>query len=1069
MKILLISLSVLISTFLVDLYAQNYEAVAGSFLVRNYSSKEHGGNAQIFDAVQDSRGVMYFGNQRGVLEYDGVSWRTIFISKDEKRVHSLEVNAVNQVFVGGDGDFGMLKNDSSGQIYFKSLLKESGIDSIGEVFKISTFNNEIALRADRELLVLKDNQLLYRSASESYVSTIKYVKGVLYVGQKDKGVFTFQEGELKLIENGDFFKDFSIMDFFEIGSDVFVVTSANGIYKMNNSDLPLKVFDYVDYTVLSSLQYKDEIYLGTFGKGTKVYNTDFELIAEAGVDKGTSDATVKCQFVDREGNYWAGTNLGITKISINEPIRMYGKMEGLTSGVEFIERYNNVLHFATQNGVFAFDSTKINKTKGIERDCYSARTFVFGMDTLMFVAGFEDVFTVNKNGEVEVIGKGGPYDFHVNPLNSSELIVLHYDGISCLEYTNGKFIEKSYIKSIANSSPFNFIIEDDGTIWIGTLDSDNYGVFKSHVDSLGQENPVFEKFGEGTGLTKGASYLFMHEDKIYVANDRGLFSFSDGQFNLTNEFGFDFVNNHTGVHRINKDSDGNIWMVLFDSENNYQYGYASKKGDVYKWNNLPFLRYSNEIVHSIFHDKEGVSWLGGPGGLLRYDRYAEVLYDGPFDVVLRSVRFGEEIVYKGTNLDGEPLNIVLEYSSNKAIGFEFSSTSFIDEDQNLYSYYMEGHDDDWSEWSNRTIKEYNLDYGEYTFHVKSKNIYGYESKEATYTLKILPPWYKTAWAYALYVLVFILIVYGLIRLSLYRVRQKNIQLEKIVDERTQEVVVQKEEAEKQRDEAEKQKHIANEQKLIVEEKNREIVDSINYAKRIQEAIMPSIEELSIALPDGFLLYMPKDVVAGDFFWMEKIDDVVYYAAADCTGHGVPGAMVSVVCSNALTKALYEDGIRETGSLLDRTREIVVEILARSGDEVKDGMDISLCALNLESKELQWSGANNSLWILRKDASEIEETKPDKQPIGLFDRATPFTTHNIKMNEGDLIYIFTDGYQDQFGGEKGKKFKPSAVRKLLLANSQKTMNEQRQILHDTIIEWMNELEQVDDICIMGVRV
>lgn len=1069
MKILLIVILFLFSVFMGNLYAQNNEAIAGSFLVRNYSSKEHGGNAQIFDVVQDGRGIMYFGNQRGVLEYDGVSWRTIFISNDEKSVQALEVNDVNQVFVGGDGDFGTLKNDSLGQIYFQSLLKESGIDSIGDVLKITTFNNMIALRADRELVVLKDNQLLYRSDSESHVSTVKFVNGILYVGQKDRGVFTFEDGELKLIENGDFFNGFSTMDFLEIGGDVFVVTSSNGIYKINGNEPPLKVFDYVDFTVLSSLQYEDEIYFGTFGKGTKVYNNNFELIAEAGVDKGTSDATVKCQYVDREGNYWAGTNLGITKISINEPIRMYGKREGLTSGVEAIERFNNVLHFATQNGVFAFDNKEIAKTKGIERDCYSARTFVFGMDTLMFVAGFEDVYTVSTQGEVEVIEKGGPYDFHVNPLNSSELIVLHYDGISCLEYINGEFIEKSYIKSIANSSPFNFIIEDDGTIWIGTLDSDNYGIFKSHVDIFDQENPVFEKFGEETGLTKGASYLFMHGEKIYVANDRGLFAFSDGKFDITNEFGFDFVKNHTGVHRINEDSDGNVWMILFDRENNYQYGYASKIGDKYEWTSLPFLRYSNEIVHSIYHDKEGVSWLGGPGGLFRYDRYANVLYDGPFDVVVRNIKFGEEILYYGTNLTEEDLDIVLDYSSNKALGFEFSSTSFIDEDQNLYSYYMEGHDDDWSEWSNRTIKEYNLDYGEYTFHVKSKNIYGYESKEATYNIKILPPWYKTAWAYSLYIVVFILTVYGLIRLSLYRVRQKNIQLEKIVDERTQEVVVQKVEAEKQRDEAEKQKHIADEQKLIVEEKNKEIVDSINYAKRIQEAIMPSIEELSVALPDGFLLYMPKDVVAGDFFWMEKIDDVVYYAAADCTGHGVPGAMVSVVCSNALTKALHEDGLRETGSLLDRTREIVVEILARSGDEVKDGMDISLCALNLKTNELQWSGANNPLWILRKGTQEIEETKPDKQPIGLFDRATPFTTHNIQLFEGDLIYIFTDGYQDQFGGEKGKKFKPSAVRTLLLANSSLSMNEQRKILFDTIVAWMSEVEQVDDICIMGVRV
>jgi serine phosphatase RsbU (regulator of sigma subunit) len=175
-----------------------------------------------------------------------------------------------------------------------------------------------------------------------------------------------------------------------------------------------------------------------------------------------------------------------------------------------------------------------------------------------------------------------------------------------------------------------------------------------------------------------------------------------------------------------------------------------------------------------------------------------------------------------------------------------------------------------------------------------------------------------------------------------------------------------------------QKQIIEHQKEIVEEKHKEIQDSINYAKRIQDAIMPSLEDMQMALKNGFILYQPKDVVAGDFFWMEKINNVVYFAAADCTGHGVPGAMVSVVCSNALTKALLEEGIRETGKLLDRTRELVIERFAKSGDEVKDGMDISLCALNVETNELQWSGANNPLWIIRNNTIYHSSTKIRKR-------------------------------------------------------------------------------------------
>lgn len=1048
---------------------QHDETRAGSYLIRNYSSKEHGGNAQIFDVTQDGRGLMYFGNQKGVLEYDGVSWNTIYVGEDEKKVMCVFRDREGKVLIGADGDFGRLEADSTGQITFSSWLNSSGVDSIGIVLRIVETEDELILRAGNSIVVLENNKLKFRIETETQPMAIAQIDDRIFVGQSEKGLYELKNGELTLVPKGEFFADKLIINILKLNDKVIVVTSSKGLFELalNGQITPLKKLE--NYKVLSAYSDENSLFLGTYGHGVLVLNRDFQIISEVGLEKGIADASVKCQYLDREGNFWIGTNIGISKISLNEPVLSYSKETGLNSGVESIGRFKDKLHFATQNGVYVFENRKIHKIEGIEKDCYGVRTFVFNSDTLMFVAGLSDVMTVDVKGKVTIIEKGGPYDFLRSPLNPNEVIVLHYDGISKLRYKNGIFEEVNYLTEIGNSAPFNFIIDEDGTIWVGTLNSYSYGVYKGHVNMFEQENPVFEHFGQEEGLPKGASYLFKHEGVLYIATDGGLYEFINNQFTLSNKFGFDFSDNQHGLHRINSDPEGNIWMIIFDLENNYQYGFSKKTPEGYIWNSLPFKRYSNEIVHSIYHDLDGITWLGGPAGLLRYDRSSKLAYNDPFSVHIRSVKFGDELLYGGTTYAKEQLSIKLNYSSNKALGFEFSSTSFIDEQNNLYSYWMEGQDDEWSEWSNRTMKEYNLSAGNYVFHVKTKNIYGNISAETTFQITILPPWYQTVWAYLLYVVLLLALVYGVIRLSLYRVRQKNIQLERVVEERTQEVVVQKVEAEKQRDEAEKQKKIADHQKELVEEKNREIVDSINYAKRIQEAIMPSAAALEEALKDVFLLYMPKDVVAGDFFWMEKIEDVVYYAAADCTGHGVPGAMVSVVCSNALTKALLEDGIRETGKLLDRTREIVIERLARSGEEVKDGMDISLCALNTKTNELEWSGANNPLWILRKDASEMEELKADKQPIGLFERATPFTTHHLSVEAGDTIYIFTDGYQDQFGGEKGKKFKPSAVKQLLVENASKSLLDQREVLHSTIVEWMIEVEQVDDICIIGVRI
>jgi serine phosphatase RsbU (regulator of sigma subunit) len=264
-----------------------------------------------------------------------------------------------------------------------------------------------------------------------------------------------------------------------------------------------------------------------------------------------------------------------------------------------------------------------------------------------------------------------------------------------------------------------------------------------------------------------------------------------------------------------------------------------------------------------------------------------------------------------------------------------------------------------------------------------------------------------------------------------------------------------------------QKQEVESQKHIVEEKNKEILDSINYAKRIQVAILPSMTAMQIALKDGFVLYKPKDVVAGDFYWMETINKKVYFAAADCTGHGVPGAMVSVICSNALSKALLEEKADSTGDLLDKTREIVIKRLAKSGEIVKDGMDISLCVIDFDNMVLQWSGANNSLWIIRK--GEFIEYKHDKQSIGVQDNPKPFASHTIELQKNDTLYIFTDGYQDQFGGPKGKKFRASLLKEKLMDMQNLNMDNQKIILDTEFENWRGQIEQVDDVCVIGVRI
>jgi serine phosphatase RsbU (regulator of sigma subunit)/tetratricopeptide (TPR) repeat protein len=296
---------------------------------------------------------------------------------------------------------------------------------------------------------------------------------------------------------------------------------------------------------------------------------------------------------------------------------------------------------------------------------------------------------------------------------------------------------------------------------------------------------------------------------------------------------------------------------------------------------------------------------------------------------------------------------------------------------------------------------------------------------------------------------------------------------------------------KQKTVIEIQKTKVENQKHLIEIKQKEILDSIRYAKYLQDAILPPQKLLVQYLSDFFIFYKPKDIVAGDFYWIEvlgvgsqqnkanneqekvsmQIDDnqlpTVFIAVADCTGHGVPGAMVSVVCSNALNRAVKEFGITEPGKILNKVRELVIETFEKSESRIKDGMDIALITLNLQTFELQFSGANNPLYIVHSD--ELIELKGDRMPVAIFEKMSDFTNHKFQLQKGDLICAFTDGLPDQFGGPNGKKFMYKQLKEILRSNAHLPMNEQKQQLYETFSNWKGEVDQIDDITVIGIRV
>jgi tetratricopeptide (TPR) repeat protein len=276
--------------------------------------------------------------------------------------------------------------------------------------------------------------------------------------------------------------------------------------------------------------------------------------------------------------------------------------------------------------------------------------------------------------------------------------------------------------------------------------------------------------------------------------------------------------------------------------------------------------------------------------------------------------------------------------------------------------------------------------------------------------------------------------------------------------------------------------------LMLQVKNKEIIDSITYAKRIQTAILPAADLIRSIFKNSFVFYRPKDIVAGDFYWLSEVtvnnQKLVYFAVADCTGHGVPGAMVSVICSTALNKAVNEMRIGDPGQVLNMVTDLVIETFEKSDIDLKDGMDIALCSFNQSTGELHYSGANNAIWII-SDRPELlaegivmqtdnknlylHEIKANKQPVGKYEKRIPFLTHSVRLKTNDLIYLFTDGYADQFGGLKNKKYKYLSLKKLLLSVATQEVDKQRAALKESFDTWKGAMEQVDDVCVVGIRV
>ena len=459
----------------------------------------------------------------------------------------------------------------------------------------------------------------------------------------------------------------------------------------------------------------------------------------------------------------------------------------------------------------------------------------------------------------------------------------------------------------------------------------------------------------------------------------------------------------------------------------------------------------SSMISFLFKDSEGSIWISTTHNVVKFNPAIDKTSKVRPQLSIASMQIGDSLYPMESNL-------VLPYAKYD-ITFNLAGISLRDPNSIKYQYQLKGASDAWKIQDGKDELNFTgLSQGNYELNVlASKNGGEWTTEPVTYKFSIAQPFWQSWWFWMLSSLIVVAGVLLFVRYRTYRLLRDKEALEQIVQERTVEINEQKTEIEKSRDEIAKYA--------------KDITDSIKYAKRIQNAIFPVQKEVQKVFPECMVFFKSKDLVSGDFYFADKLGSKRIFAAVDCTGHGVPGGFMSIVANNLLQQAIRQNGLTKPSEILNYASTGITNTLHQTYDEstVKDGMDVALCTWNEETNLVEYAGAYNPLYLFRD--GKLIEYKGDRFPAGTFigEQVNRFTNHEIEVKSGDMLYVFSDGFADQFGGPNGKKFMIRRFKKLLAEIHQKSLHEQHDQLTLAYKNWKGNLEQVDDIVIMGVKI
>lgn len=1036
------------------------KGISQQYNFRNYTTRNGLSASVVNQSYQDSKGFIWFATTKGVSRFNGKTFQNYstkqgLVSDDVTYITEDKNHHIWIATIAGVSEFNGIR--------FKNFTKKDGLTG-DEVFCIYIDrDNRKWLALNKGGINIIDNNKITSIGVNDGLPSSK----VFSICQDKNGLFWFATANGVISYNGKSFSNSANLNYFR---DEFIFTSFSDskgnvwfggdhvVLKYDGNTISKIELPEINNAWVNSIK-EDKtgnIWMATDQGVFKFEQDGYKLFTEK---QGLSSNNTLFVNADNENNIWIGTSGGGVNLFNNESLTYFSEKEGLISKEVTSITYSDVYqeyYIGTGLGLCVLKKTsnqkyqvinEIPELKGVLVSC-----LMLDQKQTLWVGTYNGIYVLNKVNhrfklqKIITSIKGSQVVDVLKIIEDSKGIVW------AVSQSNGLFKIKNeqefhYRKNagLPTDNIFSIVEDSHSNLWLATQ-------FDGVIKFDGQK---FTQYSKNKGFPDQEVWSIAEDNRgniFFGTGSKGLVSYDGKQFktftvddglcsNFIISMEFDKVNNC-------------LWLATDNGLNKLKFNDRLNLVDIRYYTEKEGYKGIESTQNSIFKDKEGLIWFGSINGLTCYNPY----YDAPNTISPAVYIDNIKLNYKDVNWrnydckvdsnSGLPTDLVLNYKDNH-LSFNFQALTT---DRVKYTYKLEGQDNDWSPLSENTEADYsNITPGHtYTFKVKAVNSYGNWTATITnFTFTINSPWYATWWAVLMYIVLGLTSTIILFKWRTANLKHRQKILEATVIERTSE--------------------LDNSNKKL-SHAFQEIKDSISYAQKIQTAILPLQDDIKSELEHCFILFKPRDVVSGDFYWFNTLNNKVLIAAVDCTGHGVPGAFMSMIGYSLLNEIVSKEDQLDAANILNKLHEGVRKSLKQNRDifESKDGMDIALTVIDKTNKTLQYAGAKRPLLYYNGD--HFIETKADKQSIGglEIDPDFSFTNHNFELKKGDTFYLFTDGYVDQFGGEKDKKFSTSKFKQTLAQIQAQSLEKQQETLDHIIEDWKSTTEQTDDILVIGLR-